>query len=210
MENSFRFKKSEIGVFNDKNSDLCLRGFGRDCRIFGLTNGRFSLIDLIYSTLKKTGPASVVVATWSAGIKDAHQVKWMMDTELILSFKILTDHSYVNRQAKYAASLSQLFGIENIRTSEMHAKFVLITNDEYKVAITSSMNLNSNKTTEVFEIDEGSGIYDLLKSYVLHTFENMECGFVADNHAVNKVVSQFFNRDHHVANDHQWWRLKSE
>lgn len=211
MFSKFRFKPSEIGVFSDKNSDLCVDSLCKDCRIVGLTNGEFSLIDLIYSVLKKIGPSSVIVATWSAGIKDAHQVRWMMDSNLILGFKILTDHSYVTRQSKYAASLTDLFGKENIRTTEMHAKFVLITNDNYRIAITSSMNLNANKTCELFEIDEGSGVYDLLKSYVLHTFENMESGFVGDNNKVSQIVKQFFNRETKgVDLTAPWWRLKSE
>jgi len=49
-----------------------------------------------------------------------------MDSDLITDIKILTDHSYKNSAKKYAASIEDLFGIENIRTSEMHAKFVLI------------------------------------------------------------------------------------
>lgn len=106
MENNtanFRFKKAEIGVFKHKNSDLAVDKFCVGCRILGFTMGRFSLIDLIYSLLKKTGKANVIVGTWSAGIKDVNQVKWMIDSDLISSFKLLTDHSYKTRQHKYAA-----------------------------------------------------------------------------------------------------------
>lgn len=192
MQASFRFKTAELGFFQDKSSDPAVANFKKDCRIIGLTNGHFSLIDLIYSILKKTGKANVIIATWSAGIKDAHQVKWMIDTNLINNFKILTDHSYKTRQAKYAASLEDIFGIENIRTSEMHAKFVIIENDNYKVAIRSSMNLNANRTCELFEVDESSDICNFLKDYVNFTFENMDFGFVDDTANVNRVVKNFF------------------
>ena len=133
MTGNFRFKKAEIGLFKDLDSDLAVSSLEKKCRILGLTNGEFSLIDLIYSVLKKIGRSRVIVATWSAGIKDVHQVKWMVDSDLISNFKILTDHSYKSRQSKYAASIEDLFGLENIRTSEMHAKFVLIENDKFKV-----------------------------------------------------------------------------
>ena len=192
MQASFRFKASELGYFNDKSSDSAVSAFTKDCRIIGLTNGHFSLIDLIYSILKHTGRANVIIATWSAGIKDAHQVKWMIDTNLINNFKILTDHSYKTRQAKYAASLEDLFGLENIRTSEMHAKFVIIQNDKYNVAIRSSMNLNANRTTELFEVDESLDIVNFLKEYVSFTFDNMDFGFVDDSANVNRVVKNFF------------------
>lgn len=207
---TFRFKQADIGLFNDMNSDSSLVNFAPNCRILGLTNGKFSLIDIIYSVLKKIGRSRVIVATWSAGIKDVHQVKWMVDSDLISDFKILTDHSYKTRQSKYAASIEDLFGIKNIRTSEMHAKFVLIENNEYKVAIRSSMNLNANRTCELFEIDEGEEIYDFLMDYVLYTFKNMEPGFIEDNEKVNKCVSAFFNKTSISDTNKKWWEINNK
>ena len=142
---NFRFKKTEIGVFNH-NADQVSEMIEPNCRIMGLTQGQFSLIDLIHSILRKIGPSDIICTTWSAGIKDAHQVKWMVDTDLINSFKIITDHSYATRQKIYAASLEDLFGRDNIRTSEIHAKFTLIKNDSWNIVIRTSMNLNANKT----------------------------------------------------------------
>jgi hypothetical protein len=210
MDSSFRFKKAEIGIFNTNHCDSVLNKFAKKCRIIGLTNGNFSLIDLIYSHLKKTGPAKVIIGTWSAGIKDVHQIKWMMDSDLITDIKILTDHSYKTRQKKYAASIEDLFGIENIRTSEMHAKFVLIENNNYKVAIRSSMNLNANKTCELFEIDEGYEIFDFLMEFVLHTFKNMEAGFVESSSKVNECVKRFFEKNNNDDLKQNWWELNNK
>lgn len=88
----FRFKKADLGKFNTKNADAAIRTLQKSTRIIGLTRGDFSLIDLIHSILKKTGPAHVIVATWSAGIKDIHQVKWMIDSNLVRTFRLVTDH----------------------------------------------------------------------------------------------------------------------
>jgi len=212
MVHTFRFKHADLGYFNDKNSDKAVIGFKKGCRIIGLTNGEFSLIDLIYSVLNKTGKANVIIATWSAGIKDVHQVKWMVDTDLINDFKLLTDHSYKTRQKKYAASIESLFGIDNIRTSEMHAKFVIIENNEYRVAIRSSMNLNANKTCELFEIDEGDEITDFLKKYVNFTFQNMPVGFIESSEKVSKCVKAFFDSEEieTIKEEGKWWKLTSE
>lgn len=206
----FRFKKSELGYFNDKNSDKAVATLKQGSRIIGLTNGDFSLIDLLYSILKKTGKANVIIATWSAGIKDAHQVKWMVDSDLIDEFKILTDHSYKTRQAKYAASLESIFGIENIRTSEMHAKFMLIENEAFKITVRSSMNLNANKTCELYEIDEDPEIFNFLKSYVDYTFQNMEFGFIESSAKVSKCVANFFNTQNGVDVNNKWWNINKE
>ena len=90
----YRFKKADLGVFNTKNAEKVLKGFSPNCRILGLTRGEFSMIDLIKAVLEKVGSSHVICTTWSAGIKDANQVKWMMDTNLIKSFKLITDNSY--------------------------------------------------------------------------------------------------------------------
>lgn len=193
MQANYRFKQAEIGVFND-SSDRVFDSFERNCHIVGLTMGDYSLIDMIHSCLKKTGTADVYIATWSAGIKDAHQVAWLRDTKLIRGLRLLTDHSYVNRQRKYAASIEDLFGAENIRTSEMHAKFVVIKNDNYSVVILSSMNLNANKTCETFTIYENSEICDFYLGFINHHFDNMEDGFEKSGAVVSRCVNAFFDK----------------
>jgi hypothetical protein len=166
----------------------------KDARVIGLTRGQFSLIDLIYSVLQQTGAADVVCCTWSAGIKDANTVKWMMDTNLVSSFMLVTDHSYVTRKSQYILGISDLFGLENIRTAEIHAKFVLIKNEKFTICIRTSMNLNANRTCESFEIDENVEIYDFYANFINSTFKETPKGFIADSSTVNKALDRtFFN-----------------
>jgi hypothetical protein len=167
-----------------------------------MTMGEFSLIDLIHSCLKKTGRSNVYVATWSAGIKDVHQCKWMIETDLINDFKLLTDHSYSTRQRKYAASIEDLFGKENIRTSEIHAKFVVIKNQDWKLTIVSSMNLNANRTCETFSIYEDEKVCDFYMGFINHHFEVMSDGFEPRSSEVSKAVkSWFLKNENDVKND---------
>jgi len=53
MTQNYRFKKADIGIFKEADSDLAVSNFAKDCRILGLTNGSFSLIDLLHSVLKR-------------------------------------------------------------------------------------------------------------------------------------------------------------
>jgi len=189
---NFRFKKAEIGCFQQAGADAATEKFGKGCHVMGLTMGQFSLIDMIHSILKKTGPADLYIATWSAGIKDAHQVQWMRVTNLITGIRLLTDHSYINRQSKYAMAIEDLFGAENIRTSEMHAKFVVIKNAEYSVTIISSMNLNANRTCETFAIYEDAKITQFYLDFVHHHFDNMKDGWERSSSVVRECVERFF------------------
>lgn len=47
-----------------------ISGFGHGMDVVGLTFGQFSLLDLLHATLDITGPADVVISTWSAGLYD--------------------------------------------------------------------------------------------------------------------------------------------
>lgn len=203
----YRFKESDIGKFNTANSDKVVEGIEKGSQVIGMTMGKFSLIDLIHSALKKTGPSDVYIATWSAGIKDAHQVKWMVDTNLIKSIRLLTDHSYKTRQAKYAMSITDLFGAENIRTSEMHAKFVLIENEDYKITIISSMNLNANKTCETFQIYTEEPVFQFYKDFVEHHFADLQEGFESSGAAASKSLTKWFgdNSDQEAATSKTHW-----
>lgn len=192
MVKNFRFKQAEIGAFLDASEVGRLVSPG--CRIMGLTDGRFSLIDLVYHILDNVGRSNVAIATWSAGIKDAHQVRWMLDNELIADIKVMTDHSYATRQKRYAIALEELFGVENIRTSEMHAKFVLIWNDKDRICIRTSMNLNANKTCETFEIDNDQEIFDFYMSYVEHTFGTMPKGVEGASWKASASLAAFFEQ----------------
>ena len=189
---NFRFTEANLGLFETENANLVLSKFSKGCRIMGLTRGNFSLIDLIHAVLKKTGPAEVVSVTWSAGIKDVHNVKWMVDSSLIKKFTLVTDHSYKTRQPKYAASIEELFGTDNIRTSEIHAKFVLVSNEDFKVCIRTSMNLNANRTCESFELDENKEIFDFYQEFVSFINDNQREGFVTSSAKVNKTLDLFF------------------
>lgn len=189
---NFRFKAADLGLFNTKDVNKVLSGFTNGSRIMGLTRGDFSLIDLIHGVLKKTGRAKVTCVTWSAGIKDAHNVKWLIDSDLIEKFTLVTDHSYATRQRKYAVSIEEAFGKENIRTSEIHAKFVLIENDDYKVCIRTSMNLNANRTCESFELDEDEEIFNFYNNFVIFVNQNQKEGFVKSSVKVNKTLDLFF------------------
>lgn len=193
MATKVKPKKPILNYIANESASQVARQIRNDVRIIGLTRGQFSLIDLIYSILKITGKAKVICATWSAGIKDVNTIKWMLTSDLIESFLLVTDHSYVSRKSQYILSIVDLFGKENIRTSDIHAKFCLIGNDEFKITIRTSMNLNANKTCESFEIDESEEIYNFYKAFIDETFDNMPIGFIPDSSVVNRALDITFN-----------------
>ena len=187
-------KITGMGKFN-QGPDAVLDRLHPGGQVIGLTMGQWSLIDLLHSILKKTGPANVVIATWSAGIKDAHQVAWMRETGLIRNIRLLIDYSYQRRQPGYAVGVEELFGKENIRCSNLHAKYMTIKNDDWKISVMTSMNLNANKKTEIFQIIDDQGLFDFLNDFTNHHEANMPPGWIRSGRTANVSVGLFFGVD---------------
>ncbi|QGZ16945.1 NucT-like nuclease [Arthrobacter phage LittleTokyo] len=116
------------------------------------TNGEFSLLDAILVLLERTGPADVAISTWSAGLYDVEVANRFLNTGLIKSIRFILDVSFKNNGGSrgYSSLLMDMFGEDCIRTTRTHAKFVTITNDEHKISISSTANLNENKRLEIF------------------------------------------------------------
>lgn len=143
-----------------------IEGFARDTDLVALTYGQFSLLDLIDAALDITGPAHVVIGTWSAGFYDVDAAIRWRDSGRMLSTRFVMDSSDKRGQAT-AGDVASLFGAENIRTTRSHAKFVLLSNDDgWRVVITSSMNLNLNKRLEQFEMTDDPDRFSLFSEFV--------------------------------------------
>lgn len=136
------------------NAADTIAGFGHEMDIsFGLTFGQFSLLDLIEATLDLTGPADVVISTWSAGFYDVERAEEFRDDGRIRSIRFVMDSSAKRGQAT-GADVASMFGADHIRTTRTHAKFVVVSNGEWNVVIQSSMNLNLNPRSEQFSMTD--------------------------------------------------------
>jgi len=147
--------------------------------VLGLTFGQFSLIDLIDAALEVTGPADVVISTWSAGFYDVDAAVRWRDAGRMLSTRFRMDSSDKRGQST-PGDVVELFGAENVRTFRSHAKFVLIGNDEWNVVITTSMNLNLNPRLEQFEITDDLDRYAMLREFVEAVWVEAPAGSTGD------------------------------
>jgi len=85
------FKKSNKG----KRNRPCLKGTAaqaigtleKDTDTFILTYGQFSLIDALMAILDQTGPAHIIISTWTAAHADLTRSAELLETAEILSFK---------------------------------------------------------------------------------------------------------------------------
>jgi len=146
------------------------------CEIFGLTKGQYSLIDLIEHVLQATGPADVVISTWTAAGADLDFAMRLLSNGSITRCRFVVDFSFPRRQPEYCALLRDRFGDDVIRLTESHAKFVVVTNADWSICLRSSMNLNENRRLESWELSDDPGMAAYLLDTVESLFEKFESG----------------------------------
>jgi hypothetical protein len=144
------------------------------CEIYGLTKGQWSLIDLIEYCLEATGPAELVISTWTAANADITFANRLFKNGAITGLRFLVDFSFPSRQPAYCAALRESFGDEAVRLTKNHAKFVLITNATWSLVVRTSMNLNENRRLENFEISDSAEMADFLLSVINEIFEEQK------------------------------------
>jgi len=158
------------------NARDALADFDRGKETYCLTFGQFSLMDAIEAILDKTGPADVAISTWTAGNADISRSAAHLHDGRIRSLRFVADCSFGQRQPGYLAELVRLFGTDAIRTTRTHAKFAVITNDEWAVAVRTSMNLNENPRLESIEISDDPSLAGFLLRVVDEIFAEEAAG----------------------------------
>lgn len=140
--------------------------FRPGCEIFLLTYGQFSLIDAIVAILRQTGPADLVLSSWTAGLGSLTTCARLLEAGELLSVRLIVDRSFENRQPEYNVQMRKLFGAAAIRTWTGHAKFAVIRSKTRAIAIRTSMNLNTNPRLETLEISDDPALADFLERVV--------------------------------------------
>lgn len=148
----------------------CIGKIEKGVDVFGLTKGDFSMIDILRHVAAEIGPCRVDVGTWTAASAEIGQAFDMLNDGNITEMRFLVDRSFPARQPKYYNAIRGKFGSDCVRLARFHAKFILLENDEYSVAVRTSMNLNLNERIEFYELSEGSPISGYLKQIVEHHF----------------------------------------
>lgn len=186
-------KKAIAKRSGDIIASNAIEGFSKNGRVCGLTNGAFSLISLIEAVLSVTGPANIVISTWSAGLYDAGALNSLMACGKVIDVKLILDRSFKTRQKGYSFYLQDVFKEENIRTTDTHAKFVLIKNEDWNVCIRSSMNLNENKRCENFDVDDNIDIYNLFNEFANDLFKLQPKGLIESRSIVDPIFDTLFD-----------------
>lgn len=109
------------------------------------SRGNFNLVRLICYLLKQTGPAHLMLTSYSFSRKSIEQLQNRIEKQEILSFKVILDNRVRVMSPKPFQMIAASF---NYRCISVHAKIALIWNDRWKITIITSQNATDNPKLE--------------------------------------------------------------
>ena len=180
-------RKTQRRLFRDSGIDSAAKMIGAVCdgdEICGITNGQFSLVDIIEHLLSQTGPATICIATWTMGIYDADKAYSFVQDKRIKSIRFVLDPSMFLRRPELASVLVKGFGPDAFRAVNSHAKFATVRGDRLAVTVRSSMNLNENRRIESFDISVDPAITAFFEGLVERIWNSVS----ADNRSQSEAV----------------------
>ena len=119
----------------------------------------FNLVRLIIYLLKQTGPAHLLMTSYSFSQKSIEELLARKQSGLLQSVRLLIDNRVRVMSPKPFQMLQTAF---DYRCTSVHAKVALIYNDDWKISIVTSQNATDNPKLErgiiftdakVFEFD---------------------------------------------------------
>jgi hypothetical protein len=134
-----------------------------DRAIHFVTSGKFSMHDLLLYTLNQTGPAEVLISTWSISEIAIRQIVQKHTEGIIKSIRFLIDPRIKVRNPKPLQMLAANF---DYKLKACHAKVTLIGNESWNISIIGSANLTNNPRIERGIIFPFREVYEFDKNWI--------------------------------------------
>lgn len=104
------------------------------------------------------------------------QMEKQLEYAAIRSMRMIVDRSFVSRQPAFVERIHELFGVDAVRSTRTHAKFVIVTNAEWAVVVRTSANLNHNPRLEYLQVVDDRDLADFYLRVVDELFAEEEPG----------------------------------
>ena len=125
----------------------------------GLSDGNWSLIDLLDGLADACGPdANLDLAIWTASGEHGRNLHRLLESGKIANLSLMVDRSFVSRKPDVCKKVVDLFGADNLRVWQSHAKFAIFHGGKVECLAMFSANLNRNTRVENFTVWADAGM----------------------------------------------------
>jgi hypothetical protein len=146
-----------------QNAAATIGPITKEMSLFAITRGQFSMLDMVLHCLKQIGLSHVSVWTWTIADYETEAMVGLMARQEITSGRLVIDQSADRRNGEIIEQWRQRFGDQQVRICKNHAKIARVWNEQFRLLLRGSMNLNFNPRFEQLDITEGGEDFDLVE-----------------------------------------------
>lgn len=159
-------KQREVKYYRRESAEEALGVLSHGLQRYILSKGQFSVIEFLYALTEQTGPVHSAISTWTAHGGDIAETHAFLESGRLLSTRWLVDFTFFRRKPAFCGQLRNLFGLDALRVTRTHCKFVCVWNETWSVTVLTSANLNQNPRCENFFVIEDRGLVDFHRAYL--------------------------------------------
>lgn len=134
------------------------------------SEGLWSMHELLLYLLSYTGPAKVLITTFSISEVAIRSFLSAIDNGLITEINLLVDYSTKKNKLDLVSFASNV--VNQIKVANNHSKLILIENSEWSIVVNGSANMSPNLRYEAGVICSINTIYNQYKLKLMDAFEN--------------------------------------
>ena len=135
-----------------------------------ISNGAFSLHNLVGHIINTTGPVHMAFSTWAISESSARALVGFVSDGSILSIQALLD---TRAKSRHDSAYHLISGhCQHITMAHCHAKVSLFWNDKWQVSIIGSANYTENPRIEVGTIYTIPQVLQFHKNWLLNAIQN--------------------------------------
>lgn len=167
MKRSARQKSREFhAVESLKSAGDAIGEIKKDCHIFAITRGQWSMVDAILYCLSQVGRSKISIWTWTVADYEVQVINRLLLDDKVTAGTLIIDGGARIKNRDIIKKWRKHFGSESVRYVLNHAKMATIESESgLKLLLRGSMNLNFNPRFENFDLSEGGDAgFDLVKS----------------------------------------------
>lgn len=160
------FTAAGTGVIckSPKKLERLLQAIEPDCNLHYVSDGDFSLHDLVISLVKQYAPVKVYFTTYALRELPTRQLVMCMKDQLITSLEVVLDYRAQVKSAEVNAFAKMNF--TRLSLKPIHAKVCVIENDDISISIVGSSNWTVNPKVEAGVICCHPGIAEFHKDWI--------------------------------------------
>jgi len=128
----------------------------------------WSMHDMLAYILKQTGPADVWITTWTITEQPVRLVVDLMNNGTIRTCKVLLSERV---EAMNPKALQLVKGNLQVRLTKIHAKSIVVLNDEWGVSVGGSANFTRNPRIEKYIVCTHREIAEADRSWIEEEFD---------------------------------------